>query len=255
MDTPGERISVFRSAPHPCSYFPGRRAQSHFVYAPPSCGRWYESLLSQNWRRSGGIIYRPTCPECRLCLPIRLPVREFVPSPSQVRTLRRNSDLRISLTGDLDRAEALELYCRYQKEWHGAENPPSREEAADFLGNSPVDSALMLYHESQKLLGAGWIDLLDDGVSSVYFAFDPAAAKRRLGVFSLLKEIELARELGKSWLYLGFWIKGCRTMDYKAAYRPHEILAGGRWLRDPDLAALAQVNPPNPGSDAGAGPD
>jgi arginine-tRNA-protein transferase len=47
-------------------------------------------------------------------------------------------------------------------------------------------------------------------------------------------EIALARELGKDWLYLGFWIPGCPTMDYKAGYRPHEILADGIWRRSGD---------------------
>jgi arginine-tRNA-protein transferase len=253
-DQAPERIPVYASPPHPCPYLPGRTALSHFLQAPPGSGAWYEKLISERWRRSGGIYYQPNCPGCRLCLPIRIPVASFKPSPSQARTLRRNADLTVILGPDLADPEALALYGRHQTGWHGAETEPTPEDSREFLGKSPVDSVLMLYRLDGVLLGAGWVDLLEDSLSSVYFAFEPAAAKRRLGVFSLLKEIELARNLGKAWLQLGFWVPGCPTMDYKSGYRPHEVLAGGRWTDAPDLAAVPGFSPPDPGSDAAAGP-
>jgi arginine-tRNA-protein transferase len=233
-----EKIPVFASAPHPCPYLPGRTSVSHYLHAPPGSGAWYEQLISDRWRRSGGIYYQPNCPDCRLCRPIRIPVADFIPSPSQARTLRRNAGLSVAVSPDLADPEALALYGRYQTGWHGAEMEPAPEDTRDFLGASPVDSVLMLYRLDGVLLGAGWVDLLEDSLSSVYFAFEPSAAKRRLGVFSLLKEIELARALGKTWLQLGFWVPGCPTMDYKAGYRPHEILVDGGWTASPGLGAL-----------------
>ena len=224
-------IMVYRSQLHPCSYLPGRLSQSLFLTIPPHFEDQYENLLAQRWRRSGTILYQPDCPDCQACRPIRLPVSKFVPSASQKRTLRKNQDLRVSMSRQTDLPAALELYCRYQTEWHGAVTAPKIEEAQDFLGVPPLDSALMLYHLDGQLIGAGWIDLLGDGISSVYFAFDPAFAKRRLGVFSMLCEIELARQLGKSWIYMGFWIKDCPTMDYKATWLPHELAVDCSWQR------------------------
>ena len=31
------------------------------------------------------------------------------------------------------------------------------------------------------------------------------------------------------YLYLGYWIKDCRKMSYKAEYRPLELYMNGRW--------------------------
>lgn len=47
----------------------------------------------------------------------------------------------------------------------------------------------MKYYFSNRLIGVGVIDIVDDGMSSVYFFYDPAYKEHRLGVFSSLIEI------------------------------------------------------------------
>ena len=42
---------------------------------------------------------------------------------------------------------------------------------------------------------------------------------------------ELARELGLSYLYLGYWIRDAEKMRYKTDYRPTELFVNGRWVR------------------------
>ncbi len=88
---------------------------------------------------------------------------------------------------------------------------------------------MIRYELGGALVGVSWVDILHDGLSSVYFAFDPDYASRRLGSYSIMKEIEWARDIGKSWLYLGFWVPGGKSMDYKAQFRPHEIAPERRW--------------------------
>ena len=71
--------------------------------------------------------------------------------------------------------------------------------------------------------------MLPDGLSTVYYAFEPGEAKRSLGTFSALKEIELCAALGKSWYYLGFFVPGSRKMSYKTRFRPYQLLMDGAW--------------------------
>jgi arginine-tRNA-protein transferase len=51
-------------------------------------------------------------------------------------------------------------------------------------------------------------------------------------VFGVLRQIQLSRELGLPYLYLGYWIADCRKMDYKRAYRPLEMYRDGRWKEE-----------------------
>ena len=89
---------------------------------------------------------------------------------------------------------------------------------------------MMEYRLQGVLVGVGWLDLLANSVSSVYFAFDPTHDRRSLGTFSIMKEIELCRELGLPHLHLGFWVENCQAMSYKNRFQPYQLLVNGRWV-------------------------
>ena len=124
----------------------------------------------------------------------------------------------------------FELYQRYQKDWHNVESPISEIEYYEFLIESPVTTEILRYYSAGKLIGVGWIDRLAELVSSVYFVFDPECVSRRLGVFSLLYEIEYTRFLDIRWLYLGYWVENSPKMNYKADFQPAQILQNSRWI-------------------------
>ncbi|MDP0995588.1 hypothetical protein Q6250_30100, partial [Klebsiella pneumoniae] len=50
-----------------------------------------------------------------------------------------------------------------------------------------------------------------------------------LGTYGVLWQIQQARELKLSHLYLGYWIEESPKMAYKAGFRPHQILKNGVW--------------------------
>ena len=75
-------------------------------------------------------------------------------------------------------------------------------------------------------------DVVPSGLSAVYTYFDPELASRSLGTFAVLWQIEQCRQLGKPFLYLGFFVRDCKKMNYKNRFAPHEILsASGVWIR------------------------
>jgi arginine-tRNA-protein transferase len=86
------------------------------------------------------------------------------------------------------------------------------------------------------------IDLLSDGLSSVYTFYEPEMPRARLGVYNVLWQIELCRKLDLDYVYLGYWIKDSRKMAYKTEYQPAQGLQDGIWCAlDKPTANFAEV--------------
>lgn len=225
-----QSIILFQGEPAPCPYLEGKIWTTHLFVAKKFPPELYETLLSEGFRRSGYLFYQNHCKNCTACIPLRIPVSKFHPSPSMTKCLRRNRDVEIVETRiDFDR-EVFALYRRYSVYKHDKEELSVQEEGfRRFLCSSPLDTRMLRYIVNGKLVGVSWLDYLPHSLSSVYFAFEPEEAKRSLGTFSVLKEIEIARSFGKEYYYLGFYVPGSLKMSYKARFKPHELLLDGQW--------------------------
>jgi arginine-tRNA-protein transferase len=162
---------------------------------------------------------------------IRIPVARFAPRKSQRRCWRRNQDLVVTAAEPRATDEKFELYGRYLAQRHDGLMPDERASFEAFLYDSPVDTIEVCYRDTaERLLAVGICDVCAKSLSSVYLYFDPDESRRGLGTFAAMYEIELARQLGIPYYYMGYWIGGCRTMEYKASFRPCEVLhADGVW--------------------------
>ena len=137
--------------------------------------------------------------------------------------------MRLCLASDTD--ENFRLYEKYSKLRHGSPEQGDRSAFRSLFSYS--SSALTEYRTDEgSLVALGFVDILPDGISSVYFAFDPEFKCRSLGYLSVVLEAKLARELGKKWYYLGFWVPGSEKMDYKADFTPFQIapIPGSPWI-------------------------
>lgn len=221
-----------RSEPQECSYLSAEQSSLEGFMADALDSETYLALMRRGFRRSGRLFYRNACPECSACVSLRVPVADFAPSRSQRRTLRRNADVRVRVSEPLLDDEKRALYARYLDHQHpGSSQGLDPDGVDEFLYSAVVPSREVLYEVEGRLLGASVLDVSRHSVSSVYHYFDPDEARRRLGVLSVLTEIALARAWGAVHYYLGFWIDGCTSMQYKADYYPHELLVDGEWLR------------------------
>jgi arginine-tRNA-protein transferase len=231
-DFPPRRIQFYLTAPYPCSYLPDREARSQVVTPNELVdGAVYSQLIRAGFRRSGLYTYRPQCDQCKDCVPVRLAVEDFQPNRSQRRAWKRNARLEALLRDQVFDLEHYLLYRRYQSSRHagGGMDQDSEEQYRQFLLQSGVTTLLVEFRDEAALRMVSLVDVVEDGLSSVYTFFDPERPQAGFGTYNILWQIELCRRLGLPYLYLGYWIAQSEKMAYKANFRPLQGLVDGAW--------------------------
>ena len=229
-----EKIRLYLTEPHPCSYPPDRQATTAFVDPRVEVdAELYNRLSDMGFRRSGRYVYTPRCASCKACIPIRIDAAAFTPNRVQRKCLNRNRDLTVALVDNVDLDEHYPLYERYISLRHseGDMYPPSRAQYQDFIGRPWHSTSFLELRHRGRLLGCAVTDWLRNGLSAIYTHFDPAEERRSLGTFAILKQIETVLAQGKRYVYLGFWIRDSAKMNYKIRYRPAELFVNDAWLR------------------------
>lgn len=231
-DFPPRRLQFYLTAPYQCSYMPEQSARSQVVTPNELVDdAAYSQLIRAGFRRSGLYTYRPQCDQCSACVPVRLVVDEFLPNRSQRRTWKRNQQLEASLREQVFDVRHYKLYRHYQASRHagGGMDQDSEEQYRQFLLQSAVSTLVVEFNAAQELRMVSVVDVVADGLSSVYTFFDPDLAQDSLGTYNILWQVELCRQLGLPYLYLGYWIAESEKMAYKANFRPLQGLVGGNW--------------------------
>lgn len=214
-----------------CSYIEGNSQTIHYKIIEECTKNECENLILRGWRRFGTMYFRPVCSECRKCESLKIDVENYRFSKSERRTLRKNATLSVvirhpSLTQD--HIVLFERYHRYKhhtRNWDAPKSDPKNYYASFVHGHGDFGFEV-LYFDNDRLIAVDLIDVLNEGISSVYCYYDPEYSHLSLGRYTLLQQIEFAQRLGLKWIYLGYYVDSCQSLAYKADYAPSLRLEG-----------------------------
>ena len=232
MTIQSNQPKLYISAPHTCPYIEPETATT--VLLDPDYNvdnALFSVLLRSGFRRSGKTIYRPHCRNCNSCVSVRIPATEYIPNRSQSRCYKNNQDVYTTMVPASFSQEHFELYCRYQSWRHTGDimDHNDEERYREFMVDSSIETVFIESRLNGKLISLSVCDLPDDGMSAVYTFFDPDFPKRSLGTFAIMKQIDYVREMQLDWLYLGYWIDGCKKMTYKTNFKPMFGFVNKEW--------------------------
>ncbi len=216
----------------PCPYVAGKTSIGEYLPGE-ALFRDYEALIPLGWRRSGNMLYRYRCEDCSLCIPIRLRASKILAGKRFGRLKRVNRDISIELLPANFRRDHFTLYEKYIRTRHKGTfsvadtSDSSLESSYRGMLEAPMAAISEYRDASGKLCATGFLDILPNGLSSVYFSFDPDEGRRSLGSYSIFAESEMALRRGIEYYYLGFWVPRAATMDYKADFPPFQLSVPG----------------------------
>jgi arginine-tRNA-protein transferase len=219
------------AVPTECPYLPDRSFVQQYFFAADLDPEETSVVLGAGWRHFGSYFFRPHCPGCQACLPVRLAAGSLEMTSSQKRVWKKNDDVEFSVAPLEYKDEYFDLY-----QDHSLHRFQKQSEPQDFrttFFERAVPSFLTEYRIEGRLVALGFCDEGTDALSSVYFVFAHEFADRSLGIYSVLRECALAAERGKDWYYLGYWVQGNATMAYKGRFQPRQTLdwESGLWKR------------------------
>ena len=214
-----------------CPYLPDRQKQFQYFFAQNLNETEIGFILSKGWRKFGAYYFRPACPACRDCTPLRVLTYEFQPTKSQRKNLRKNEAIQVKFGPLTYSKRAYDIYVEHSRSRFDQESSLD-----SFLFNFYTPSCPALqseYYLDDRLIALGFLDHGLDCLSSVYFVYDTDYAHLGLGTFSILKEIEYAKSMSLPYYYLGYYIRDCRRMNYKDRFEPREHFdwSSGIWRR------------------------
>lgn len=216
----------------PCNYLPNQTARLPMsLPTKPTQPQHFDQLMESGYRRSGIFYYFTNCPNCCACQPIRLAVAEFRPSRSQRRVWIRAEGIRFQWGTPQVDERRVDLFNRHrgQRGLAQSETRFGTDDYRSFLIDTPNPSfELSLWRESE-LIAVSIVDAGQTSLSAVYCYFDPQYSRLSPGTLSILQQIQIAKESGRQWLYLGYYVADNPHLSYKANFRPHQRRIGGRW--------------------------
>ena len=214
-----------------CSYIKDREQTTHYKVIENCSAQNCQDLIERGFRRFGKMYFRPICGDCQECQSIKIDIENFTFSSSQKRIIKKSSHFKSYVQTPTLSQEHLDLFAKYhlhmkdKKEWTYNETTPEHYYQSFVSGHNEFGYEV-LYFDEDRLIGVDLIDILEDGISSIYFYYDPDYSKYSLGKLSLYNQIKFAQRSNKKWIYLGYYVEECPSLSYKSEYKPYITLEG-----------------------------
>ena len=226
LTTASKKFSVIDE---PCAYMPLKKMTINHREVDVVTMGFVSKATNRGWRRFGRNYIYPQCASCNECKSLRIDVLACKYSKSQRKTINKNEHTKIVAKEPMATQEHINLYNKYHtyksKKNGWSHTNISREEYYETYVNGAFEFGKELrYYIDDKLVCVDLIDILEDGISAIYCYYDPEYLHLSLGRYSLLYQIDLAKNLGLKWVYIGNWIEGYKDFEYKENFKPLEVL-------------------------------
>jgi leucyl-tRNA---protein transferase len=157
-------------------------------------------------------------------LPLRVDIARFQLTRSQKRVLAKNRDIEVIVRPSFINSEKQILFDRHCVRFD--DNVP--DSLFNFLSPNPAaipcpNLELCIYLHG-RLLGVTFLDIGERATSAIYAIFEPAEAKRSLGILMILHSIAFSRERGCRYYYPGYAYREPFAYDYKKRLTGLEFL-------------------------------
>jgi len=214
-----------------CSYLEGKEQTTHYKVIDNCSSASCQDLIERGYRRFGKMYFRPICESCNECQSIKIDVENFTFSKSAKRVMKKAKEFRSYMQRPTLTYEHLEIFEKYHKHMQGKKGWDYNETTQEHYYNSFINGHEdfgyeVLYFYENRLIAVDLIDILEDGISSIYFYYDPDFSNYSLGKLSLYNQIKYAKNTKKKWIYLGYYVEDCSSLSYKSEYKPYKTLEG-----------------------------
>ncbi len=214
-----------------CAYLAEHKQTTHYKVIENCSAKQCQELIERGYRRFGKMYFRPICEGCNECQSIKIDAQNYTFSKSAKRVLKKAREIRTFIQKPTLTQEHLALFDKYhlymheKKEWEYEKTTPEHYYSSFVTGHESFGYEVLYFYENE-LIGVDLIDILEDGISSIYFYYDPDFKEYSLGRLSLYNQIHYAKRTNKKWIYLGYYVKDCPSLSYKAQYKPFLTLQG-----------------------------
>ncbi len=202
-----------------CIFDPEKKIKLSAFYMYRCTHEDFDYFLDLGYRKFAYRFFKYVC-DCDLCSSIRIIVPEHSHSKTHKRILNKNEGMRFTVSRLEYRESHYELYRKHHAE--RGFNVLDEDLFVQEFYLTPVEAAMTEVYEGDRLVGIGFLDIGKESLSSVYFVYDPDYSEYSPGVYSIIKEIDYAKSLGKNYYYLGLYCKGQRFLGYKDKFVPYE---------------------------------
>jgi leucyl-tRNA---protein transferase len=185
-------------------------------------------LWAEGWRHFGIYFFRyPTSfhGENKFSvMPLRIDLGRFSLTRSQKRVLAKNHDARIVTQPAAVDIGKHDLFEKHRVRFK--ENIPTslNDIVSPMPASVPCPNREICVYLGERLVGVTYLDLGQHATSAVYAIFDPAEAKRSLGILMILHSIQFSRERRYRYYYPGYAYHEPFAYDYKKRFRGLQYL-------------------------------
>ncbi len=242
MNAAIDKLEFHLSKEVACPYLPEQWQRLIWTPLPEDAKAVYATLTDFGFRRSNEVLYANLCVNCTACIPVRIRVRDFIPTRRHKRIAQKNRDLHRTLEMPMACQDDYALFQSYLESRHpdGLMHSMTFEDYASMLQAAPSLCRLVRYVDGrtgaagQPSRVIALTDLLPNGLSMGYTFYDPDMHRQSPGINAILDHVTLARSLNLDYVYLGYWVRDCPKMSYKSEFTALEYNRYGEWFTAPD---------------------